>query len=311
MECVAQGAAIQGAVLSGEIKDLLLLDVTPLTLSVETLGGVATPLIERNTTIPVEKAKVFSTATDNQPGVEIHVLQGERPMAKDNISLGIFHLDGIPPAPRGVPQVEVKFSIDANGIVVVTAKDLGTGRSQSITITGQSKLTEEEIKRKVEEARKFEEEDKKTREKIETRNKADSMAYQVEKMIKDHADKIDDDLKKTITKDIEDVRAALKKDDTDEIKSASEKLEKDSMKIGEKIYQAQAANAAQGAAGGPGAGPFPGGFPGAAPGPAGEPDYSGFGDAGGAKYDQGTQGGKKGTKRKVVDVDWEDDKNKK
>jgi len=165
MECVAQGAAIQGAVLSGEIKDLLLLDVTPLTLSIETLGGVATPLIERNTTIPVERAKIFSTASDNQPGVEIHVLQGERPMAGDNISLGKFHLDGIPPAPRGMPQIEVKFSLDADGILHVTAKDLGTGRANSIKITGQSQLNESEIRRKVEEAQKFQEEDKKTREK--------------------------------------------------------------------------------------------------------------------------------------------------
>lgn len=304
MEAVAQGAAIQGAILSGEVKDLLLLDVTPLTLSVETLGGVATAIIERNTTIPVEKAKVFSTAVDNQPGVEIHVLQGERPMAKDNISLGIFHLDGIPPAPRGVPQVEVKFSIDANGILQVTAKDLGTNKSQSITISGASKLSEEEIKRKIDDARKFEEEDKKTRENIETRNKAESMSYQIEKMLKDYGDKLDESTRNVILKDIEDVRDALKKENNfDDIKAKSAKLEQDAQKLGEAVYKQQqaagAANAAQQAAQG-----FQG-APGA--GPQGEPDYSGFGNAGGATYDSG----KKKDKKKVVDVDWEDEDKKK
>jgi molecular chaperone DnaK len=312
MEAVAQGAAIQGAVLSGEIKDLLLLDVTPLTLGVETLGGVSTALIERNTTIPVEKSKVFSTAADFQPSVEIHVLQGERPMAKDNISLGMFHLDGIPPAPRGTPQIEVKFAIDANGIVIVTAKDLGTNRSQSLTITGQSKLSEEEIKKKIEDAKRFEEEDKKTREKIEVKNKADSMVYQIEKMMKDNEKLVDEDIKKTLLKDIEDVKDAIKRDHTDDMKKTSEKLEKDAMKLGEKIYaqsaQQQAANAAQGAAG---ARPGPGGFPGGVPPGAGEPpgeDYQGFGNAGGATYEQ--PGKKKDSKKKVVDVDWEDEDKK-
>ncbi|MHA1647935.1 MAG: molecular chaperone DnaK, partial [Promethearchaeota archaeon] len=172
MEAVAKGAAIQAGVLSGEVEDILLLDVTPLSLSIETLGGVATPLIERNTTIPVERSKVFSTATDNQPSVEINVLQGERPMAQDNISLGRFHLDGIPPAPRGTPQIEVKFTIDANGIVQVTAKDLGTNREQSITITGQSSLSEEEIQRKIHEAETHADEDEKIRKNIELRNEA-------------------------------------------------------------------------------------------------------------------------------------------
>jgi molecular chaperone DnaK len=303
MECVAQGAAIQGAVLSGEIKDLLLLDVTPLTLSIETLGGVATPLIERNTTVPVERAKIFSTASDNQPGVEIHVVQGERPMVSDNMSLGKFHLDGIPPAPRGVPQIEVKFSIDADGILHVTAKDLGTGRSNSITITGQSQLTEEEIKRKVAEAQKYEEQDKKVREAIEERNKADSMAYQAEKLLKDHADKVDDELKNSITDAVAKVREALKDDNLDKIKSASKELEEKMHKLAEKIYAGQ---------GQPGA--APGGFPGGAGfdpsqfAGAGGPDMGNFGNAGGATYDQ--PGGKKKDKKKVVDVDWEDEDKK-
>lgn len=300
MECVAQGAAIQGAVLSGEVEDLLLLDVTPLSLSIETLGGVATPLIERNTTIPVERSKIFSTASDNQPGVEIHILQGERPMASDNISLGKFHLDGIPPAPRGMPQIEVKFSIDADGILHVTAKDLGTQKSNSITITGQSQLSEEEIRRKVEEAKKFEESDKKVREKIEERNKADSMAFQAEKLLKDNADKVDADLKSKIEASIKEVRDALNSDDIENIKSKAKKLEESLHKLAEKIY-------AQGAPGGAPGGPqgfdpsqfAQGGFPGGAP---GGPD---FGSAGGATYDQGE---KKKDKKKVVDVDWEDEK---
>jgi len=307
MECVAQGAAIQGAVLSGEIKDLLLLDVTPLTLSIETLGGVATPLIERNTTIPVERAKIFSTASDNQPGVEIHVLQGERPMAGDNISLGKFHLDGIPPAPRGMPQIEVKFSLDADGILHVTAKDLGTGRANSIKITGQSQLNESEIRRKVEEAQKFQEEDKKTREKIETRNKGDSMAYQAEKLMKDHADKIDDNLKESLTKAIADVKKAVEADDVDRINATTKTLEEKLHKLSEKIYQSanqqNAANAAQGAAGFDPS-QFAQGFggPGAeAPGD----EQSERGQEGGATY------GKKKDKKKVVDVDWEDEDQKK
>jgi len=192
MECVALGAAIQGAVIAGDVEDLLLLDVTPLTLGVETLGGVSTPLIERNSTIPTEKAKIFSTAADNQPAVTINVLQGERTMAEHNISLGMFHLTGIPPAPRGMPQIEVKFSIDADGIVHVTAKDMGTGKERGITVTGAKGLTEDEIQQKIRDAEQFEEEDKKLREKIEAKNNAESMIYQVRKLMEDNKDKIQD-----------------------------------------------------------------------------------------------------------------------
>ncbi|MCF2139803.1 MAG: molecular chaperone DnaK [Candidatus Lokiarchaeota archaeon] len=299
MECVAQGAAIQGGVLSGEVEDLLLLDVTPLTLSIETLGGVATPLIERNTTIPVERSKVFSTATDNQPSVEIHVIQGERPMAKDNITLGRFHLDGIPPAPRGVPQIEVTFSIDQNGIVHVNAKDLGTGKEQSITITGQSKLTEEEIQAKIRDAEKHAEEDKKIREQIETKNEADALAFQAEKMMKEHADKLDDDLKNKLVKAIDDVKDALKSENINRIKEAKTSLEEHLHKLAEKIY------AQGGAPGGMG------GMGGMDPAQAAKfaqqaaQGGAGFGSQGGATYEQPS--GKSKEKKKVVDVEWEDE----
>ncbi|MHA1775394.1 MAG: molecular chaperone DnaK [Promethearchaeia archaeon] len=299
MECVAQGAAIQGGVLSGEVEDLLLLDVTPLTLSIETLGGVATPLIERNTTIPVERSKIFSTATDNQPSVEIHVIQGERPMAKDNITLGRFHLDGIPPAPRGVPQIEVTFSIDQNGIVHVKAKDLGTGKEQSITITGQSKLSEEEIKAKIREAEKYAEEDKKVREQIETKNEADTLAFQAEKMMKDHADKLDDELKNNLVRAIDDVKDALKTDNLNRIKEAKTSLEEHLHKFAEKIY------AQGGAPGGMG------GMGGMDPAQAAKfaqqaaQGGAGFGNQGGATYEEPSKSDKE--KKKVVDVEWEDE----
>jgi molecular chaperone DnaK len=302
MECVAQGAAIQGGVLSGEVEDLLLLDVTPLTLSIETLGGVATPLIERNTTIPVERAKVFSTAADNQPSVEIHVLQGERPMAHDNITLGKFHLDGIPPSPRGIPQIEVKFSIDANGIVNVSAKDLGTQREQSITITGQSKMSEDEIARKIKDAEIHAEEDKKVREEIEARNEADGMAFQAEKMMKDHPDKLEDDLKEELLRSITDVKDAVKANDMKQIKATKEILEGHLHKFAEKVYAQDGA---------PGQGGMPGGMGGMSPEQAAafaqqaaqQQGGAGFGDQGGASYDTGD----KKKKKKVVDVDWEDE----
>jgi molecular chaperone DnaK len=202
MECVAIGASIQGGIIAGDVEDLLLLDVTPLSLGVETLGAVFTKLIERNTTIPTEKSQVFSTAADNQPAVTINVLQGERAMAKDNISLGMFHLTGIPPAPRGIPQIEVKFSIDADGIVHVTAKDLGTGKETGITVTGAQGLTPEEIEEKVRTASQFEEEDKKVRELVEAKNTADSMIYQTRKLMEDNKDKIEENEKNQISKNL-------------------------------------------------------------------------------------------------------------
>lgn len=237
MQCVAMGAAIQAGVLAGEVKDLLLLDVTPLSLGVETLGGVATRLIERNTTIPTRRGQIFSTAADFQTSVEIHVFQGEREMAADNISLGRFHLTGIPPAPRGVPQIEVTFDIDANGIVNVSAKDLGTGKQQSITITGSTNLSQEEVEQKIKDAEKYAEEDKKRRETIETKNQAESLVYNAEKTLKEHGDKVGKEDKESIEKAIEALKESMKGDDISKIKKDIEKLQEEVQKIGTAIYQ--------------------------------------------------------------------------
>lgn len=237
MQCVAMGAAIQAGVLAGEVKDLLLLDVTPLSLGVETLGGVATRLIDRNTTIPTRRSQIFSTAADFQTSVEIHVFQGERDMAADNISLGRFHLTGIPPAPRGVPQIEVTFDIDANGIVNVSAKDLGTGKEQSITITGSTNLSQEEIEKKIKNAEKYAEEDKKLRETVETKNQAESLVYNAEKTLKEYGDKVSAEDKKSIEKSIEALKESMKGDDIPKIKKDIEKLQEEVQKIGTAIYQ--------------------------------------------------------------------------
>ncbi len=236
-ECVAIGAAIQGGVLSGEVEDIVLLDVTPLSLGVETLGGVFDRIIERNTTIPTKKSKIYTTAVDNQPSVEIHVLQGERDMAEGNISLGRFHLMGIPPAPRGVPQIEVTFNIDANGIVNVKAKDLGTGKEQQITITATSNLSEEEIRQKITEAEKFAEEDRKRKEKVNTINSADALAYQAEKMLDDFKEKIEDDEKNKVAGLVKELRDAISKEDLEQIKSKAEELQKAVYEISAKVYQ--------------------------------------------------------------------------
>jgi molecular chaperone DnaK len=238
-EVVAVGAAIQAGVLGGDVKDILLLDVTPLTLSVETLGGVATPLIERNTTIPARKSQIFSTASHNQPQVEIHVLQGERPMASDNKSLGRFILDGIPPAPRGVPQIEVTFDIDANGILKVTAQDKATGRSQHITITASSGLSETEIDRMKEDAERFADDDIKRKEQVESRNNADNMAYQAEKALEDLGDKVPDDIKSQVNDKVAEVHKVLEDQnaDTETIKRVTEELSKVVQQIGEAAYQ--------------------------------------------------------------------------
>ena len=237
MECVAIGAAIQGGVLAGDVKDIVLLDVTPLTLGIETLGGVMTPLIERNTTIPVKKKKIFSTAADYQTAVTVHVLQGERPLAKDNTSLGMFNLEGIPPAPRGVPQIEVTFDIDASGILNVSAKDLGTGKEQKITITASTKLSEEEIEKMIQDAKKHEEEDKKRREEIEIKNNADSLIYSTEKSIAELGDKLSAEQKEKAQSAISALREALKSDDIGRIKKETENLQNVLAEIGTSIYQ--------------------------------------------------------------------------
>ncbi|WFA09538.1 molecular chaperone DnaK [Tissierella sp. Yu-01] len=246
-ECVAIGAAVQGGVLSGEVKDILLLDVTPLSLGIETLGGVTTRLIERNTTIPTKKSQVFSTASDSQTSVDIHVLQGERQMANDNVTLGRFQLTGIPPAPRGVPQIEVTFDIDANGIVNVSAKDLGTGKEQKITITASTKMSDDEIQSKVKEAERFAEEDKKKKDSIEVRNNGDSMVYQTEKALKELEGKISPDEKSDVTSKLEALKKSLEGDDIDDIKNKTEELTQSFYSISQKMYE-QGQNQGEGAA---------------------------------------------------------------
>ena len=248
-EVVAAGAAIQGGVLKGEVNDVLLLDVTPLSLGIETMGGVMTKLIERNTTIPTKKSEIFSTATDNQPAVDVRVLQGERELARDNKSLGLFKLDGIAPAPRGVPQIEVTFDIDANGILHVTAKDLGTGKEQKITITASSGLTEAEIEKMVNEAKAHAEDDKAAKDKIETKNKADSMVYQTEKQLKEYGDKLPADVKGQIESGIAKLKKEIESDDTAAMKSTMQELEQLLMKLGEAVYAQQQQGAAAGNAG--------------------------------------------------------------
>jgi molecular chaperone DnaK len=246
-ECVAMGAAIQGGVLAGEVKDVLLLDVTPLSLGIETLGGVFTRLIDRNTTIPTKKSQIFSTAADNQTSVEIHVLQGERQMATDNMSLGKFQLVGIPPAPRGVPQIEVTFNIDANGILNVNAKDMGTGKEQAITIKSTSGLADDEIEKMVQDSEKYAEEDKKRKELIEARNSADNLIYSTEKTLKELGDKVDAAKKEDINKKVEAVRDTMTSEDAERIKKASEELTNALYEISAQLYQqAQQEQAAQG-----------------------------------------------------------------
>lgn len=248
-EVVAAGAAVQGGVLTGDVKDMLLLDVTPLSLGIETLGGVFTKVIERNTTIPTKKSQTFSTAQDSQTSVEVHVLQGEREMAKDNRSLGRFHLDGIAPAPRGLPQIEVTFDIDANGILNVAAHDKATGKKQDIHITASSTLTKDDIEKLVKEAKEHESEDKQKRESVESKNKLESLVYEVEKNLKEHKDKISADDAKKVEDALTESKAALEADDTTRIKKASDDLQQAAFKIGEAMYKAQAASAGADASG--------------------------------------------------------------
>ncbi|MCF2144126.1 MAG: molecular chaperone DnaK [Candidatus Heimdallarchaeota archaeon] len=260
-ECVAIGAAVQAGVIKGDVKDVLLLDVTPLTLGIETLGGIFDPLVERNTTIPTSKSKIYSTATDNQPSVEIHVLQGERKFAKDNTTLGRFQLVGIPPAPRGVPKIEVTFDIDVDGIVHVRAKDLGTGNEQEITVTSPTGITEKDIERMVEEARKYEEEDKKRLEQVQLKNDADQLVYTVDKLLKDNKDKFSEDDVKPIKSLQEELKQALTTDNYDDIRKKKDALLEEVQKLSAKLYQQAGGQAgaagfdpsqfAQGAAGGP------------------------------------------------------------
>jgi molecular chaperone DnaK len=284
-EVVAVGAAIQGGVLKGEVKDLLLLDVTPLTLAIETLGGVATPMIPRNTTIPTRKTETFSTAADNQTSVEVHVLQGERPMASQNRTLGKFHLTGLPPAPRGVPQIEVTFDIDANGILNVTAKDMATSKDQKITITSSSGLSKEEVDRMAKEADAHSAEDKTKREEIEARNQLDSMVYNVEKMLREHGDKISGSERGDVENAVADAKKSLESGDRSEMDRARERLTQASHKLAEQMYKAAQPQGAPGAAG-----PAPGAAEGTGPSP----------DSGGQKKDEG-----------VIDAEYVDVEDKK
>jgi molecular chaperone DnaK len=250
-ECVALGAAIQGGVLTGDVNDVLLLDVTPISLGIETMGNVFTSLIDRNTTIPTRKSEIFSTAADNQPAVDIHVLQGERKMARDNKTIGNFKLDGIPAAPRGVPQIEVTFDLDANGILHVSAKDLGTGKEQKITITDSSGLSEEEIQAMIRDAEENAESDKAEREKVDTKNQADSLVFQTEKQLKESGDKIPADLKADIEADLEVLKKNIESDDTDAMKATMEKMQEKMHKMAEEMYkQNEGAQAASGCADG-------------------------------------------------------------
>jgi molecular chaperone DnaK len=262
-EVVAVGAAIQAGVLGGEVKDVLLLDVTPLTLGVETLGAVMTPLIERNTTIPVRKSEIFSTAEDGQTAVTIHVLQGERTMAADNMTLGRFNLEGIPPAPRGLPQIEVTFDIDANGILNVTAQDKATGKEQKITITASTNLNKAEVEQKVREAKQHEADDRRRKDLIEARNTADQLIYQTEKVLRDLGDQVPADDRATIERTIGELKQAQGGDDTARIRQLTEQLQQASYAIGQQMYAQQAAAQGQAAPGGNGhgAGPAPHGEP--------------------------------------------------
>jgi molecular chaperone DnaK len=277
MECVALGAAIQAAIIKGEVKDVLLLDVTPLSLGIETLGGVSTKLIERNTTIPTRKSEIFSTAADNQTEVTIRVLQGERPLANDNVELGRFNLVGIPPAQRGVPQVEVSFDIDANGIVSVAAKDLGTGKQQSIKITAPKKLSKEEIEKMVRQAEQYAADDAKKKEEVEAVNQADTLAYSVEKSLKDYGDKVSQAERGEIETKLNDLKTAIKEKNVDRVKKCMEELTKASHKLAEEIYK-QTSGQQQGA------GPQPGG-PSSGAGPGAQGSAGGGGNGGRPKDD--------------------------
>ncbi len=257
-ECVAIGAALQAGVMGGEVKGLLLLDVTPLSLGIETMGGINTKIIDRNTTIPVKKSQIFSTAVDNQPSVEVHVLQGEREFAKDNKTLGVFHLDGIMPAPRGIPQIEVTFDIDANGIVHVSAKDLGTNKEQSISITSSTNMSKDDIEKAVHEAEQFAQEDKQRREEVDVRNNADQMVYQCEKLINDEGDKFEQADKDAIRSEIDGLKEALKGQDINLIKNRQESLQKKFYEVSEKIYKAAGAQNAAGQQADPNMGGNPG-----------------------------------------------------